>query len=90
MNSTEVHISSIVVHANPDCLESTKKYIASLPGAEIHGESKAGKLVIVLESDTATHTTDIIDQINNHSQVLNSALVYHHIVSENSEESDLP
>lgn len=79
----------MIVHANPDYLESTKKFIASLPGTEIHGESKTGKFVVVLESDTEFHITDVIDRINNYNQVLNTALVYHHIVSENSEESDL-
>lgn len=89
METAEVHISSMVVHAHPEDMESIKEYIASLPGTEIHGESKNGKLVVVLESDAETRITDVIDQINNFNKVLNTALVYHHIVSENTEEPDL-
>lgn len=79
----------MVVHARPETLEITKNYIASLPGAEIHGESKAGKLVVVLESNSDTLITDVMDLINNFDQVLNTALVYHHILPENSEELEI-
>lgn len=89
MELAEIHISSMVVHAQPETLEITKSYIAGLPGAEIHGESKTGKLVVVLESNSETRITDVMDQISNFDQVLNTALVYHHILPENFEELEL-
>ena len=75
----EVHISSMVVHASPEGLASVKANIERLRGAEVHGESKRGKLVVVLESDSQSHITDIIDQINGFAHVLGTALVYHQI-----------
>jgi len=75
----EVHISSMVVLANPSGLQSVKYNIENLHGVEIHGESESGKLVIVLESDSQTHTTDVIEKINNFEHVLSTSLVYHQI-----------
>ena len=79
MNQDEVHISSMVVHARPDCLQSVKNKIAALPGAEIHGESENGKLVVVLETQNQGYITDIIETISKLDNVLNTALVYHQI-----------
>ncbi len=75
----EVHISSMVVLANPNGLQSVKNNIESLQGVEIHGESDSGKLVVVLESDSQTHITDVIEKINNFRHVLSTSLVYHQI-----------
>ncbi len=75
----EVHISSMVVLANPNGLQSVKNDIENLHGVEIHGESESGKLVVVLESDSQTHTTDVIEKINNFDHVLSTSLVYHQI-----------
>ena len=69
----------MVVHATPDGLESVKASIERLRGAEIHGESEHGKLVVVLESDSQSQITDVIEQINGFAQVLGTALVYHQI-----------
>ena len=80
MDQDEVHISSMVVHARPDYLQDVKNKIERLPGAEIHGESENGKLVVVLESQTQTHITDVIEKIGDIEHVLTTALVYHQIV----------
>lgn len=69
----------MVVHASPDYLRGVKNNIECLPGTEIHGESENGKLVVVLESQTQTHITDVIEKINNLEHVLSVALVYHQI-----------
>ena len=79
MDQPEVHISSLVVHVRPDHLQTVKHNIEHLPGAEIHGESDSGKLVVVLETQNQTYITDVIEKINNFEYVLNTALVYHHI-----------
>jgi nitrate reductase NapD len=69
----------MVVLACPDSLEAVKSGIERLPGTEIHGESENGKLVVVLESHSQTHITDVIEKINNFKHVLSTALVYHQI-----------
>jgi len=79
MEQTEVHISSMVVHAMPDYLVDVRKNIEELPGAEIHAESPNGKLVVVLESQTQTYITDVIEKIACLDHVMSTALVYHQI-----------
>lgn len=79
MDQNEVHISSMVVHAMPDHLQTVKSNIENLPGTEIHAESPNGKLVVVLESQTQTYITDVIEKIACLDHVLSTALVYHQI-----------
>lgn len=88
MDQRELHISSMVVHARPEYLASVKQNIENLPGAEIHGESANGKLVVVLETQNQGFITDTIDKINNFEHVLNTALVYHQIEQLDSLEND--
>lgn len=82
MEQSEVHISSMVVHAMPEYLLEVRKNIEELPGTEIHAESPNGKLVVVLESQTQTYITDVIEKIAGLDHVLSTALVYHQIESQ--------
>ena len=88
MEQEEVHISSLVVHTRPEFLAIVKMHIEQLPGTEIHGESGEGKLVVVLETRNQGYITDVIEQINNHEHVLNTALVYHQIEQLDSLENE--
>jgi len=88
MDQQELHISSMVVHARAEHLASVKRKIEQLSGAEIHGESDNGKLVVVVETVNQGHITDIIDTINNLEHVLSTALVYHQIEQLDPSESD--
>ena len=88
MNQDEIHISSMVVHARPEHLQSVKDQILALPGAEIHGESENGKLVVVLETQNQGFITDIIETISKLDNVLNTALVYHQIEYADSSRND--
>ena len=85
MEQSEVHISSMVVHAMPDYLLDVRKKIEELPGTEIHAESPNGKLVVVLESQTQTYITDVIEKIACLDHVLSTALVYHQIEPQSPE-----
>ena len=88
MDQQELHISSMVVHARSEHLAGVKRGIEQLPGAEIHGESDSGKLVVVLETKDQGYITDTIEKINNFEHVLSTALVYHHIEQLDSSEND--
>ena len=88
MKQQEVHISSMVVHAKSEYLAGVKKNIEQLPGAEIHGESESGKLVVVLETQNQGYITDIIETISKLEYVLNTALVYHQIEYADSSRND--
>ncbi|UPQ89871.1 chaperone NapD [Vibrio sinaloensis] len=82
MPLNEVHISSIVVHCSPEHLKSVKASIEQFDNAEIYGDSPAGKIVVVLETENQGFITDTIEAINNLPNVLSTVLVYHQIETE--------
>jgi len=79
MALNEVHISSLVVHVSPEHLTETKAEIEKFDNAEIYGDSPEGKIIVVLETENQGFVTDTIDAINNLTNVLGTALVYHQI-----------
>ncbi|OMH26600.1 chaperone NapD [Motiliproteus sp. MSK22-1] len=79
MENQEVHVSSLIVHVRPDCLETVKARVAELDDVEIYGDSEEGKIVVVLETTKQKYITDIIDKINNLKDVLSTSLIFHQI-----------
>ena len=77
--SAEIHISSLVVHARPEGLESIETTIGSLGGAEVHGASAQGKLVVTLETVNEGEMLTRIDAINRIEGVLSVSLIYHQV-----------
>ncbi|MVV47000.1 glutamate synthase [Pseudomonas sp. PB120] len=75
-----LHIASLVVLARPELLEAVKANLRLLDGVELHQESAAGKLVVVLETVHENQILQRIDQINNLPGVLNAALIYHEVL----------
>ncbi|EIK51476.1 hypothetical protein YO5_00920 [Stutzerimonas stutzeri TS44] len=76
MDST-LHIASLLVHCRPEWLPAVKANLRHLPNLELHQESAAGKLVVVLEAEHERHILTAIDQIQQLPGVLNAALIYH-------------
>ncbi len=77
--SAEIHISSLVVHARPEGLEFIEATIGSLGGAEVHGASAQGKLVVTLETVNEGEMLTRIDAINRIEGVLSVSLIYHQV-----------
>lgn len=77
--SAEVHISSLVVHGRPEGVDAIAGSIASLGGAEVHGVSDEGKMVVTLECDSEAEMLTRIDAINGIQGVISVALVYHEV-----------
>jgi nitrate reductase NapD len=75
-----LHIASLVVLARPELLEAVKANLRLLDGVELHQESTAGKLVVVLETTHENQILQRIEQINNLPGVLNAALIYHEVL----------
>jgi len=75
-----LHIASLVVLARPELFEAVKANLRLLNGVELHQESVAGKLVVVLETTHEDQILQRIDQINNLPGVLNAALIYHQVL----------
>lgn len=75
-----LHIASLLVHARPELFAAVKANLRLLPGLELHQESPAGKLVVVLEAEHESRILQYIQQISEIPGVLNAALVYHELL----------
>lgn len=82
-----VHIASLVVYAQPAALSRVKGWLQTQAGVEIHGETSLGKLILVLETDQEQDILLFIDQLHAQPGVINAALIYHEILTE---EHDAP
>ena len=76
MQSEELHIASLVVHAPPSRLGEVERALAEIPGTEVHASSPAGKLVVTLERPSAATMTDTVLEIQRLPGVLSATLVY--------------
>lgn len=77
----EVHISSLVVHAKPDRLETIKAEMARMTGLELGPVDVSGKMVVTLESASEAGILDCLDRLTAFPGVLSANLVYHHCES---------
>ena len=84
-----LHIASLVVLARPELFEAVKANLRLLEGVELHQESSAGKLVVVLEMEEESEISQRISEINGLPGVLNAALVYHEILDVTGESTCL-
>ena len=82
---TVLHIAGVVVQARPDIMPKIKKWLRAFPGAETQMEDARGKLVVVLEAETEQKILDLLDGLNAQAGVFNAALVYHEILSGESQ-----
>ncbi|MEQ8321047.1 MAG: chaperone NapD [Rhodospirillales bacterium] len=76
--STPVHISSLIVQAQPTRLEEVAEMIISR-GAEIPARDPCGKLVVILETESETTIADFLNDVAVMDGVLSANLVFHHI-----------
>lgn len=81
MNNDPLHIASLLVHCRPELLDAVKRNLMLLPGLELHQESAAGKVVVVLEAEHESTILQTIDQIQQLPGVLNAALIYHELLT---------
>jgi nitrate reductase NapD len=72
----ELHIASFVVHADPLRLALVARFIEAMPGACVHAQTAAGKLIVTLEAETADGITRALSDIQCAKGVLSAALVY--------------
>ena len=77
MNS-ECHISSLVVHSRPDRVQAILETLRTIEGAEVHGGTDTGKLIVTLETDTESQVVERINAIQLLEGVLAATLVFHH------------
>ena len=72
-----VHISSILVTANPDRLADVRKAIGAYPIAELAGGNETGKLIVTLETSNEGEMVQALTDIQLMPGVISAALAYH-------------
>jgi nitrate reductase NapD len=82
MPARTMNISSLVVDVQPEALPAVRSELIRWPGVEIHAATEFGKLVLTLETETDTETTDSFARIGALDGVMSVALAYHQIESE--------
>jgi len=73
------HISSLIVHCDPEKLTEIKGSITDVEYTEVALHDAAGKLVLVLETETEQEILSIIEHIQNLPGVLAATMVYHEL-----------
>ncbi len=72
----EIHITSLVVYADPSRATEISDAVGRLPGAEVHANDGRGKLVVVLETEGDAEMAAAIDRVDRTAGVICTALVY--------------
>ncbi len=87
----EIHISSLIIQCMAESFDSVQAVLQLFPQVEIHAEEKIGKFIVTLETEGSKKMMSVIEDINKIPGVLNAAMVYHEISSEDEleEKQDL-
>jgi periplasmic nitrate reductase NapD len=86
----EVHISSLVIHATPARLQRVEEEVVLMPGAQVHGRSPSGKLVVTLDAGSADEMLERVNQIQRTEGVLSAALVYQYADTVEAMNQEIP
>ncbi|MDD1780865.1 chaperone NapD [Enterovibrio sp. ZSDZ35] len=81
----EYHVSSLIVHAAADQIETVKSSIEAFEGTEVPAASEAGKLIVVVEGSSRSMLLEVFDQIKALPGVLAATLVFHQVENEEPE-----
>lgn len=73
-----MHISGVLVHAQPGESARLRALLCATPGVEVHAVSPEGRLVVTIELDDDARLPDTFNAISALPGVLAAALVYSH------------
>jgi nitrate reductase NapD len=76
--SRELHIAGVLVQARAAAVARLRRDIAALPGATLAQWAADGRLVVVLEHDSAQAVMQALAALREMAGVLNVALAYQH------------
>ena len=75
---SETHIASCVAYARPEALEGVVRAITATGLAEVPRRDDRGRMVVLIERDSAGGVLDVIDAIRALDGVLAVHLAYQH------------
>lgn len=74
----KVHISSLLVTANPEITPSVVASINEMAIAEVAFSNEVGKIIVTLETEDEAEIVQALTDIQLKDGVANASLVYHH------------
>jgi nitrate reductase NapD len=80
VSPVEIHISSALVHVQPERTQEVARRIAALDGADLHF-AEAGKIIVTLEAATSAAIADRLSEIGRLAGVFAATLVYHEVTT---------
>ncbi|MEQ8603189.1 MAG: chaperone NapD [Marivibrio sp.] len=83
-----VHIASLMVQCRPEALDALAERIAAEPEAVIAARDAAGKLIVLLETESSQRIADLSHAFALLDGALGCSLVFHGIDDETDVESD--
>ena len=77
MSKDVLHISSLLVRANPEHVQQVLAEIAKLPGSEVPMTDETGKIIVTLETPSESEIVDSLTTLQLIDGVVSASLVYH-------------
>lgn len=77
-----MNISGLIVDVLPEHVAALRSELHRWPGVQVHASAPHGRLVVTVETETDTQTTDTFARIAAREGVLAVALAYHQIEPE--------
>jgi nitrate reductase NapD len=77
--SEPIHISSLLLRAEPEKLGDVLKTINSVPNAEVPLSDESGKIIVTLETPSESAIIDALNQLQLIDGVVSASLVYHQL-----------
>ena len=69
-------ICSLVVLTQPENLNTVTSKLEEFSGVEIHGKSKEGKIIVVIDHPERSHCSEMMMAMASMEGVVNTSLVY--------------
>lgn len=73
-----MNICGCLVHASGETVDAVRSSVEAMEGAEIHGASEDGRLVVVVEDIQAKTAADQIMAMHQIPGVISVTITYHH------------
>ena len=88
--STQLHISSLLVTAQPDAVPAVVDQIEAMPIAEVAHTDDFGKIIVSLETPDESAIVQALTDIQLYKGVVSAALVFHHCEPIETADTPLP
>lgn len=75
-----IHITGLVVRTRPESISKVNEALTQITGVEVHGNSEAGNLVVIVEQDEKQDFNQTLAAIEHTPNVIATSLVYHEVL----------